>query len=138
MTDGQTDPQVPESALSYQFVRARGTGGQHVNKVSTAVQLRVQLGRTQLSEPVKARLRQLAGSRLTNQDEVLIFADRYRSQLRNKEDAAERFFELLRAARAKDKRRIATRPSRGQKRARLDSKKRQGKTKKMRGRPALD
>jgi len=138
MTDDPTDPQVPESALTYHFVRARGTGGQHVNKVSTAVQLRVQLGRTQLPEPVKARLRQLAGSRLTNHDEVLIFADRHRSQLRNKEDAAERFFELLKSARATDKRRIATRPSRGQKRARLDSKKRQGNRKKTRSKPTLD
>lgn len=138
MTDGPTDPQIPESALTYHFVRARGTGGQHVNKVSTAVQLRVHLGRTQLPEPVKARLRQLAGSRLTNHDEVLIFADRRRSQLRNKEDATERFFELLESARTPDKRRIATRPTRGQKRARMDSKKRQGNTKKMRGKPTLD
>lgn len=138
MTDGPTDPQIPESALTYHFVRARGAGGQHVNKVSTAVQLRVHLGRTQLPEPVKARLRRLAGSRLTNHDEVLILADRHRSQLRNKEDATERFFELLKSARTTDKRRIATRPTRGQKRARMDSKKRQGNTKKMRGKPTLD
>ncbi len=78
---------------------------------------------------MKARLRLLAGTRLTSHDEVLIFADRHRSQLRNKEDATERFFELLQTARRTDKRRIATRPSRGQKRARMDSKKRQGKTK---------
>ena len=138
MSNQAIDPAVPASALDYQFVRARGTGGQHVNKVSTAVQLKVHLGRTRLPAPVKARLRKLAGSRLTSQDEVLIFADRYRSQLRNKEDAAERFLELLEDARKTDKRRVATRPSRAQKNARINSKKRQGHTKKLRGRPQLD
>ena len=136
MTDELIDPNIPESALDYQFVRARGTGGQHVNKVSTAVQLKVHLGRTQLPESVKARLRKLAGSRLTSADEVLIFADRHRSQLRNKEDATERFLALLEEARKTNKKRIATRPSRSQKKARLDRKKRQGTTKKLRGRPS--
>ena len=138
MSDTHIDPDIPSAALDYQFVRARGTGGQHVNKVSTAVQLKVHLGRTRLPEPVKARLRKLAGSRLTVGDEVLIFADRYRSQLRNKEDAGERFLELLDRARRAEKKRIATRPSRSQKRARLEHKKRQGSTKKLRGRPSLD
>jgi len=132
------DPAVPASALDYQFVRARGTGGQHVNKVSTAVQLKVQLNATHLPEAVKARLRKLAGSKLTSQDEVLIFADRHRSQLRNKEDAAERFLELLNRARQPDKKRITTRPSRTQKKVRVDNKKRQGRTKKLRGKPTLD
>ena len=138
MTDELIDPNIPESALDYQFVRARGTGGQHVNKVSTAVQLKVHLSRTQLPESVKARLRKLAGSRLTSADEVLIFADRYRSQLRNKEEANERFLELLTSARKTNKKRIATKPSRSQKKARLDNKKRQGQTKKLRGRPTMD
>jgi ribosome-associated protein len=138
MNDARIDPCVPDSALDYQFVRARGTGGQHVNKVSTAVQLKVHLGRTQLPESVKARLRKLAGSRLTGSDEVLIFADRYRSQLRNKQEATERFLELLERARRTNKKRIETRPSRSQKRARLDRKKRQGSTKKLRGKPTLD
>lgn len=138
MNEAAIDPNVPDSALDYQFVRARGTGGQHVNKVSTAVQLKVQLARTSLSEPVKARLRKLAGSRLTSADEVLIFADRYRSQLRNKEEATERFLMLLESARRTDKKRVATRPSRAQKKARLDRKKRQGTTKKLRGRPPLE
>lgn len=138
MNEAAIDPNVPDSALDYQFVRARGTGGQHVNKVSTAVQLKVQLARTSLPEPVKARLRKLAGSRLTSADEVLIFADRYRSQLRNKEEATERFLALLESARRTDKKRVATRPSRAQKKARLDRKKRQGTTKKLRGRPPLE
>lgn len=138
MAEELIDPNVPPSALDYQFVRARGTGGQHVNKVSTAVQLKVNLGRTQLPESVKARLRKLAGSRLTSADEVLIFADRYRSQLRNKEEANDRFMELLARALKPNKKRVATRPSRTQKKARLDRKKRQGQTKKLRGRPAMD
>ncbi len=138
MNDPLIDPEVPTTALDYQFVRARGTGGQHVNKVSTAVQLKVHLGSTHLPEPVKDRLRKLAGSRLTSADEVLIFADRFRSQLRNKEAAGERFLELLDRARSPDKKRIATRPSRSQKKARVDRKKRHASTKKLRGRPSLD
>jgi ribosome-associated protein len=132
------DPDVPEESVTFQFVRARGAGGQHVNKVSTAVQLRLSLGRTTLPEPVKARLRRLAGSRLTTTDEVLIFADSHRSQLRNKESALERAAKLLAAARTTPKKRLTTKPSRTQKRARLDTKKRQGETKKLRGRPRLD
>jgi ribosome-associated protein len=132
------DPDVPEAALEYQFVRARGHGGQHVNKVSTAVQLRVHLGQTTLPEPVKARLRRLAGSRLTHHDEILILADRLRSQHRNKEDARERLAELIVEARRVPKRRVATRPSRSQKQARIDTKKQKGSIKKLRGKPSLD
>lgn len=138
MADEPIDPQIPASALDVQFVRARGAGGQHVNKASTAVQLRVHLGRTGLSEPVKARLRKLAGTRLTGQDEVVIFADRTRSQLKNREAATRRFLDLLAQARTPEKKRVATRPSRSQKKARLDTKKRQGQTKKLRGRPPVD
>lgn len=138
MSGAHIDPDIPSAALDYQFVRARGTGGQHVNKVSTAVQLKVHLSRTRLPEPVKARLRKLAGSRLTAADEVLLFADRHRSQLRNKEEATERLLDLLDRARRTEKKRIATQPSRSQKRARLERKKRQGSTKKLRGRPSLD
>lgn len=132
------DPQVPEAALTFSFVRAGGPGGQHVDKVATAVQLRVQLGRTELPEAVKARLRKLAGSRLTGADELLIFADRHRSQLRNKAEALIRLSELLAQARQPPKRRVATRPSRAQKQARINRKKKQGATKKLRHKPGLD
>ena len=133
-----TDPDIPEGALSFQFVRARGAGGQHVNKASTAVELKVRLASTTLPEPVKARLRRLAGSRLSRQDELVIFADRYRSQLRNREDALARLAGLLREARAAPKKRVPTRPSRKQKAARQEQKKRQGQIKRLRGKPALD
>ncbi len=132
------DPDVPDSALSFQFVRARGPGGQHVNTASTAVQLKVQIGRTTLPEAVKSRLRKLAGSRLTHHDEILIFADRYRSQARNREDALERLGALLEAARSTPKRRIATRPSRARREARMDSKKKQCRTNALRRRPEPD
>jgi len=131
-----SDPEVPEEALKFSFVRSGGPGGQHVNKVATAVQLKVQLGRTTLPESVKARLRKLAGSRLNRADELSIFSDQYRSQLRNKENALIRWNDLLAQARVQPKRRIATRLSRAKTKARMDRKKKQGKTKKLRRKPS--
>ncbi|MFV2089421.1 MAG: alternative ribosome rescue aminoacyl-tRNA hydrolase ArfB [Pseudomonadales bacterium] len=131
-----SDPEVPEEALKFSFVRSGGPGGQHVNKVATAVQLKVQLGRTTLPESVKARLRKLAGSRLNRADELSIFSDQYRSQLRNKENVLIRWNDLLTQARVQPKRRIATRLSRAKTKARMDRKKKQGKTKKLRRKPS--
>jgi ribosome-associated protein len=136
-TDTPHDPEVPEEALSFSFVRSGGPGGQHVNKVATAVQLKVALGRTHLSEAVKARLRKLAGSQATHHDDVVIFAHRFRSQLRNTEDALDRWRALLEQARVTPKRRVATRPSRAQRQARLDDKKKHGRIKKLRGKTRL-
>ena len=132
------DADIPEHAVTLRFVHSSGPGGQHVNKVSTAVQLRLRLGHTSLPESVKARLRALAGHKLTKQDELIINAERYRSQLRNKEDAYARLDELVAAARTRRKSRVPTRPSAGSVRARLNTKKQKGKHKPNRRKPALD
>ena len=135
---GELLPGIPEDAVEEHFVRAPGPGGQHVNKASTAVQLRVRLGRTTLTEPVKARLRALAGHRLTRQDEIVLTAHRYRSQHRNREDALARLAELLREASTRQARRIATKPGAAARKRRLDDKKHRGATKQGRRKPNLD
>ena len=138
MCNQNSFPDIPETALSYRFVRSSGPGGQHVNKVSTAVQLRVQLARTRLAKPVLERLIRLAGHQVNARGELVINADRFRSQVRNREDALERLVSLVQRASVKPKKRIATRPSRTQKRLRKDSKKKRGTLKKLRGKPADD
>lgn len=124
---------IPAEDLSESFVRASGPGGQNVNKVATAVQLRFQLhtNRT-LPEDVKQRLGRLAGSRLTLAGEILIQADRFRTQERNRQDALERLAALVRKALERPKPRKATRPTRGSKERRLASKKQRSAVKRLR------
>ncbi|MCZ6855233.1 MAG: alternative ribosome rescue aminoacyl-tRNA hydrolase ArfB [Gammaproteobacteria bacterium] len=131
-------PDIPENALSYRFVRSSGPGGQHVNKVSTAVQLRLQLARTRLDKPALERLIRLAGHQVNGRGELVINADRFRSQVRNREDALARLTALVASALIEPKKRVRTRPSRAQKRLRKDSKKKRGRLKKLRGKPAND
>jgi ribosome-associated protein len=136
MLEISNDLYLDERHLQFQFVRASGPGGQNVNKVSTAVQMRVRINDlTELPQRVRDRLRELAGSRLTNDGEIIFDAQRYRTQERNKQDAIERLLALLRKAAERKKFRVKTRPSLSAKRKRVDTKKKRGDVKKMRQRP---
>lgn len=132
--------QLDEREIQEDFVRASGPGGQNVNKVSTAVQLRFDVARSpSLPEPVRARLITLAGRRMTQDGVLIIEAERYRSQRRNRDDALERLLALIREACEVDKPRRPTRPTLASKKRRLDSKQRRGETKKLRTtKPAPD
>ncbi|GAC1451199.1 MAG: alternative ribosome rescue aminoacyl-tRNA hydrolase ArfB [Steroidobacteraceae bacterium] len=130
---------IPDSELSITFVRASGPGGQNVNKVSTAAQLRFDLEGSQvLSAGVKARLRNLSGRRLTAEGTILIVARNQRTQEHNRRDAEERLSELIRRALVAPKPRKATRPTRAARERRLQGKTQHGRTKRLRGRPGRD
>jgi ribosome-associated protein len=124
--------QMDERELQIDFIRASGPGGQNVNKVATAVQLRFDVGISSLPEEVKERLRHLAGNRITSENVLLIEAKRFRTQEQNREDAIQRFAELIRKSLVKPKPRKKTRPTQAAKEERLKEKKKRGEIKKIR------
>jgi ribosome-associated protein len=126
---------IPPAACSERFVRSSGPGGQHVNKVATAVQLRIDLNRTHLPPAVRERLKRLAGHQINAQGELVIHAERFRSQVRNREDAHDRLAALVTRARRAPRKRVTTTPSRSQRRQRMDNKKRRGMQKQRRRKP---
>ncbi|HEX4105954.1 MAG TPA: alternative ribosome rescue aminoacyl-tRNA hydrolase ArfB [Rhizomicrobium sp.] len=130
---------IPEAELGESFIRASGPGGQNVNKVASAVKLSFDVGRSpSLPEPVKTRLLALSDSRLDTSGVITITAQRFREQARNRADARVRLAELVLAATIAPKPRRATKPPRASKARRTDAKKRHGRIKKDRARPAWD
>lgn len=128
--------EIDESELVERFVRASGPGGQHVNKTSSAVELRFDVRSSlNLSDSVKARLVHLAGSRLTQEGVIVLQADSYRSQQINREDALQRLLAMIRQAAIQPKARRATRPTLGSKLRRLDGKTKRSGVKARRGKP---
>lgn len=125
---------VDENELQFAFVRASGPGGQNVNKVATAVQLRFDAERSSLPDEVKGRLRKIAGNRITSEGELLIEAKKYRTQEQNREDAVRRFTEILQRAFEKPKVRTKTKPTAASKEKRIQAKKQRGEVKKLRQR----
>lgn len=130
--------EIPESAISERFLAGTGPGGQNVNKVATACQLRVDVYALGLPPDAYRRLRELAGSRMTNEGELLFVARRYRTQEANRADARQRLSDMIDAALKRPERRIKTKPSKAAKARRVDGKKARSNVKAGRGRVQMD
>jgi ribosome-associated protein len=132
------DLAIDENEIEIAFVRASGPGGQNVNKLSTAAQLRFDSRRISLPADAAARLLRLAGQRMTKDGVIVIHAQRFRTQERNRSDAIDRLLELLREAMVRPTPRRPTRPTLGSKQRRLEGKKRRGDIKARRGSRGFD
>lgn len=130
--------EIPEEALSETFLAASGPGGQNVNKVATACQLRCDVFKLGLAPYAYQRLKELAGSRMTENGEIVITARSYRTQEANREDARKRLAELIGKAHIRQAKRIRTKPSRAAKAKRVDTKKARSAVKQGRGKVTLD
>lgn len=130
---------VPDAELQLEFIRSPGPGGQNVNKVATALQLRFDVARsTLLDEWTRARFATLAGRRLTRDGWLVLTAHRHRTQEGNRRDAFERLAELIAQARVRPKTRRATKPTRASKERRIEGKKQRTQVKRLRGKPTFD
>jgi ribosome-associated protein len=129
---------IPDDALEESFIAASGPGGQNVNKVATAVQLRCDVFKLGLATYAYARLKELAGSRMTSDGTIVITAREYRSQDANREAARARLADLIAKAHIRQAKRVKTKPSRAAKARRVDEKKGRGAVKQARGKPRID